>query len=390
MDRYYLGILVSFYLFISAICASPYEQKVLSAQSNRAVYDIPKHSQIGLIIDAGSSGSRIHAYYWKKSSKRSHYNQVLPLMYKDKNEQISFKIAPGLSSIEPDNVAQYLKPLIDQTTSIFKKSSKTIPIVLKATAGLRLLPKNKQQALLGATSKYFSDKKQVPFRFNHKYGAQIITGNDEGLYGWLTVNILKNRTLSHSLPTALVLDLGNASTQVTYETPQAPLKEGYVAKISDIKYNLYSHSYLGLGGNAASVTYTQALLKASNTTGPVEDPCGLKGDLRSVKNTDGSDIQIVGTGQFQQCLQTVQSTLMKPSSDCPIAPCSINGTYMPDIPKQTPIHAISGFAVVAYALDCHGEGQSTRCILHRHPKNALASCPAIRRLNFQAQAALQA
>jgi apyrase len=110
-------------------------------------------------------------------------------------------------------------------TEILQESPNQISLSLKATAGMRMLSSNKQKAILDAVIEYFSDKTQVPFNFDPKTSARIITGEDEGLYGWLSVNILESRLLNQELKTSLVLDLGNASTQITFQTENSQLKK---------------------------------------------------------------------------------------------------------------------------------------------------------------------
>jgi apyrase len=61
---------------------------------------------------------------------------------------------------------------------------------------MRLLPPTKQAEIMEAVRDYLST---TPFRFERDW-AQIITGVEEGIYGWITVNYLlslfKNNTKS--------------------------------------------------------------------------------------------------------------------------------------------------------------------------------------------------
>ncbi|RKP26152.1 nucleoside phosphatase GDA1/CD39, partial [Syncephalis pseudoplumigaleata] len=133
-------------------------------------------------------------------------------------------------------------------TGIIHEPHATVTLTLKATAGMRLLPSEQRRAILDAVVAYFSDKRQVPFAFDAKTGAQVITGEEEGLYGWLSVNILEARlSTGKRLETSVVLDLGNASTQIAFQTERPPLDEAYTASINGTRYNLYAYSYLGLG-----------------------------------------------------------------------------------------------------------------------------------------------
>lgn len=61
--------------------------------------------------------------------------------------------------------------------------------MLKATAGLRLLPGDESKKLLEAVSDLF---KKSPFKTNNN-SVTIMDGVDEGIYSWFTVNFLLER-----------------------------------------------------------------------------------------------------------------------------------------------------------------------------------------------------
>lgn len=60
------------------------------------------------------------------------------------------------------------------------------PLVLKATAGLRLLPPEKAEGLLNEIKELF---KKAPF-LTADDSVSIMDGVDEGIYSWFTVNFL--------------------------------------------------------------------------------------------------------------------------------------------------------------------------------------------------------
>lgn len=60
------------------------------------------------------------------------------------------------------------------------------PLILKATAGLRLLPAEKAENLLSSMRSLFN---RTPFLTNNNSVA-IMDGTDEGIFSWFTVNFL--------------------------------------------------------------------------------------------------------------------------------------------------------------------------------------------------------
>jgi Golgi nucleoside diphosphatase len=63
----------------------------------------------------------------------------------------------------------------------------------------------------------FSDKSFCPFYYEKGF-AKIISGEEEALYGWITVNFLKGTFSALQRQTSYgALDVGGASTQNTFK-----------------------------------------------------------------------------------------------------------------------------------------------------------------------------
>ncbi|KAM8945474.1 ectonucleoside triphosphate diphosphohydrolase 6 [Pelodytes ibericus] len=196
----------------------------------------------GIMFDAGSTGTRIHIYRFSRTTTGAPHL-----------EHETFKaIEPGLSAYadNPDEIAAGINELLDiAKKEIPEHLHESTPLVLKATAGLRLLPGEKAQKLLNKVKEVFESS---PFLVG-KDSVSIMNGTDEGIFAWITVNFLTGSLTNHEAKLAGMLDLGGGSTQITFypyykETfPSAPA--GYITafKLFNATYTLYSHSYLGLG-----------------------------------------------------------------------------------------------------------------------------------------------
>ncbi|VDM24896.1 unnamed protein product [Hydatigera taeniaeformis] len=109
----------------------------------------------GVIFDAGSTGSRARVYKILKNasvillimkSERCRYQLV--------GEEV-FTVEPGLSEFArfPHASVAYLRPLLDQVRTCIPEHKRPLtPLVLRATAGLRLLPEQVANALLESVS----------------------------------------------------------------------------------------------------------------------------------------------------------------------------------------------------------------------------------------------
>ncbi|EEB20160.1 Ectonucleoside triphosphate diphosphohydrolase 5 precursor, putative [Pediculus humanus corporis] len=194
-----------------------------------------------IVIDAGSTGSRILSYGFVSSPER----KSLKL-----HKEFFREIKPGISfyADRPNEVVKSLEFLITEVKKFIpeKDWSKTW-LLMKATAGLRLLPETKANALLREAKNYI-EKQEFKIRED---SVGIMDGTDEGLLSWFTVNFL----LGKSSNTVVAMDLGGGSTQISFVPSKKdeiiPEQSQYVSKIGIFEKNLnvYSRSYLGLGLN---------------------------------------------------------------------------------------------------------------------------------------------
>lgn len=139
----------------------------------------------GVIFDAGSTGSRVHVY------KFSHCDNQLPKLLGEHFEQLK----PGLSHYAnvkkfPHEAAQSLVPLMDfALTHVPVNLQSCTPVLLRATAGLRLIGAAKADAILKEIQNLFS----ASVFHVHQNSVALMDGSDEGVYAWITVNYLLGR-----------------------------------------------------------------------------------------------------------------------------------------------------------------------------------------------------
>nr|XP_060614697.1 nucleoside diphosphate phosphatase ENTPD5 isoform X1 [Anolis sagrei ordinatus]XP_060614705.1 nucleoside diphosphate phosphatase ENTPD5 isoform X1 [Anolis sagrei ordinatus] len=209
----------------------------------------------GIMFDAGSTGTRIHIYTFKqKSSEKS----------AELEGEIFESVKPGLSAYadQPDKGAESVRQLLDMAKEAVPHSHwKKTPVVLKATAGLRLLAEHKAQALLSKIREVFEES---PFLVPDD-SVSIMDGTYEGILAWITVNFLTGQLYGRNQQTVGILDLGGASTQITFlpqleETlEQTPMDFFTSFQMFNSTFKLYTHSYLGFGLKAARLATLGAL-----------------------------------------------------------------------------------------------------------------------------------
>ncbi|KAF5373088.1 hypothetical protein D9758_001567 [Tetrapyrgos nigripes] len=290
--------------------------------------------QYALMIDAGSTGSRIHVYKFNNCGSSPSYEY-----------EVFKQTKPGLSDYKgrPEEAARSLDILLDEAVRVVPDSLHACtPVAVKATAGLRLLPGSQSQDILNAVETRL--KTQYPFQLYEPNGVVVMDGKDEGVYAWITANYLLN-TIRADTPantlTYAVLDLGGASTQIVFEPvfskPDSSLEEGehkYDLEFGGKKRVLYQHSYLGYGLMRARKHVHQLVefmdsIRASTKSIPsaqteegelpvVGNPCLAKGTKRPVEVEDtrtntkklvtmhGEEI-----GSFEACNRVIELVMAK-------------------------------------------------------------------------------
>ncbi|CDS02021.1 related to GDA1-guanosine diphosphatase [Sporisorium scitamineum] len=344
--------------------------------------------QYALMIDAGSTGSRIHVY-------RFNYCSESPELEHEYFEMLK----GGLSNYgtNPAAAADSLRPLLKSALERVPHSlRKCTPVAVKATAGLRLLPGKQAEDVIKAVRHMLENEYPFPIADGKNpdgskasKGVEIMEGKDEGVFAWITVNYLLNRIGSSSadkLETAAVMDLGGGSTQIVFEPtfPSAlqgmqPGEHVYQLNAFGTKpYTLYQNSYLGYGlmqarmsiNSLAAFTYNlahpNAVLTGSAHDGAqgsfewsslrpettrIPSPCFTNGRTKAVLVSQPgqktqANVTMVGTdGGFTACRRLVE-VMMDKDAVCSSRPCSFGGVYQPSLMetfKTAPIIALSYF-----------------------------------------------
>lgn len=344
-----------------------------------------------VLIDAGSKGSRVYVYNWlnpkaaldagvdmrsapkvnlvhesilsnsadeindeSHNAKGNAKKVTFPSIYLDKHWHK--KITPGLSSFyqSPQKVGKrHLRYLLSYASAIVPKSQHhRTPIYLHATAGMRLLPPKEQTPILENVCQYLMTNSDF-FIPQCKSHVNIIDGDVEGLYGWLSINYLvgafdwpeeHNHGKEHS--TYGLLDMGGASTQVVFQPnsteskehennlyrlsldrlPQLAKEEDNHEKVvgdfypPEIKeFNVFSDSFLGFGMFQAQNRFRSILVEQykkdndipeeTNYFGtPLSDPCLPKG-YTTKEVINHHNVDFTGGSDFETCLTSISLVL---------------------------------------------------------------------------------
>uniref|UniRef100_A0A8D2DSP4 Ectonucleoside triphosphate diphosphohydrolase 1 n=1 Tax=Sciurus vulgaris TaxID=55149 RepID=A0A8D2DSP4_SCIVU len=343
---------------------------------------LPQNVKYGIVLDAGSSHTSLYIYSWpaEKENDTGIVQQI---------EEC--KVAgPGISKYaqKTNEIGAYLTECMERSSEVIPVSQhQETPVYLGATAGMRLLRMESEQLadrVMAAVIRSLSD---YPFNFQ---GATIISGQEEGAYGWITINYLLGNFIQKSNWLSLIsegindektfgaLDLGGASTQITFvnenhtvESPDNSLQFRLYGK----DYDVYTHSFLCYGKDQALWQKLAKDIQVSSD-GILSDPCFHSGYEKIVNVSDlyktpctkrfertlpFDQFKIQGTGNYEQCQQSILELFN--TSYCPYSQCAFNGIFLP--PLQGSFGAFSAFYFVMDFLNLTSEKVSQEEAIRR-------------------------
>lgn len=345
--------------------------------------------RFAVVIDCGSTGTRVHVYGWARSLTAGKASLPVMLQPAD-NQQKSggayrrMETGPGLHHLahNESGVKAAVEPLLNWAAKLVPASVHvSTPIFVLATAGLRRLPDSESRWVL---DRVWSLLESSSFLCNRKW-VRIISGVEEASYGWLALNYNRDR-LGHGSdrPTFGALDLGGSSLEITFEPQETPpLQDAVNLSVGTVEHHLYAHSHEGFGLNDAFEKSIALLLRTgkrssidvvSDQDGPVEvrHPCLHAGyhktyagssrylspsvwnAQRAINRNDFKDsgqsiqVDLVGDPNWRKCADIAAQVLnfarfADPPTACNKSSCAL-GRHQPE--PRGKFYALSGFFVV--------------------------------------------
>ncbi|XP_053137868.1 ectonucleoside triphosphate diphosphohydrolase 2 [Hemicordylus capensis] len=310
----------------------------------------PPAFKYGIVLDAGSSHTAMFVYKWPADKENDTGIVSQHSMCDVKGGGISSYAA------DPPGAGRSLKACLDQALhDVPKERHVATPLYLGATAGMRLLnltdPKTSDRVLEAVTSTLH----EYPFDVR---GARILSGEDEGVFGWVTANYLLENFVKYGWVgewihpkkgTLGAMDLGGASTQITFETSEAiesqPANE-VTLRLYGQTYRVYTHSFLCYGRDQILKRLLSKVLKATGYTPKVSNPCwprGYKNNFtfeavydspctvqeKPINYFPQVSILMDGSGDAAACRQHMESLFQ--FSACPYTRCSFDRVFQPSV-----------------------------------------------------------
>ncbi|XP_072792839.1 ectonucleoside triphosphate diphosphohydrolase 2 isoform X2 [Taeniopygia guttata] len=308
----------------------------------------PPGFKYGIVLDAGSSHTAMFVYKWP-ADKENDTGVVSEHTMCDVE-------GPGISSYSSNPLAAgtSLEHCLNQALRDVPKEKHTgTPLYLGATAGMRLLNIADPQASDAVLRAAAATLKMYPFDFR---GAKILSGEEEGVFGWVTTNYLLENFIKRGWlgewiqpqkKTLGAMDFGGASTQITFETMDTienPRNE-VMLKLYGQAYKVYTHSFLCYGRDQVLKRLLSKFLQAESYQETVSHPCWPMGYNKSLLMSSIYDspctlkerpslalnttVTLVGTGNGNLCALHVSKLF--DFTNCSFSHCSFDGVFQPKV-----------------------------------------------------------
>ncbi|KAJ8339468.1 hypothetical protein SKAU_G00362540 [Synaphobranchus kaupii] len=309
----------------------------------------PPDYMYGIVLDAGSSHTAMYIYKWPADK---HNGTGIVTQHSECHVK-----GGGISSYagQQGGAGGSLETCLDKAVKEIPKSRhKLTPVYLGATAGMRLLTISDPSISKEILQEVGGKIKSYPFNFR---GAAILSGQEEGAYGWVTVNyLLENfikygflgRWMSPGRETVGALDFGGASTQITFLTRDTVEEEknSMTLRLYGQNYTLYTHSFFCYGQDQMLRRLLARLLQSQGYASTVSHPCFPAGHsistemgkvfdspctaaMRPTLYEPRAPVTVLGSGHYHQCLGNV--TELFNFDRCSFSQCSFDQVFQPNV-----------------------------------------------------------
>lgn len=328
------------------------------------------------VIDAGSSGSRLHLY---ERTAASHGVDVKQLFEAKAGEALSsFERSPG------DAGSRGIQPLLEQLLdrlALLNIERSAVHVHVLATAGMRRLDADNPAA---ARVIYQSVRHTLASAGVAAGRIETLSGHLEGVYAWVDVNDLSGALASTpARATVAVIEVGGASAQLAYSgealagSPLTPIR------LNGRSHQVVSLTWLGLGQDEARRAMINTARSRSNAD---EEQCypdnrKASGGLSAFDADGGRDRVARGRFNFEQCSE-MYDAVIRPFG-IPALTTAIRQSKLPVVGLASVYFSLADWQVIGQPgtlattlrSQCEGEdayGDKVIGFIRRDPKNRFA------------------
>lgn len=301
-------------------------------------------ARYGIIIDAGSSGSRLRMFEIQG-------DKVAGIMPSSADEQ-DFEIEPGIASYaeRPGDAGPSLESLLRAAQRYIHVNDHNQTVLwVKATAGMRIVREELLSVLLDRLDAWMA--KHCPFKY---VNSEVLGGEEEALFAYISMNYLKGTLFDKPEVRVGILDMGGASVQMAHHPKKFVLAEEYSFYVHGQRRTVYATSQIKFGLATAMERAFGMLARSEEfrTDNRIPFPCYQKG-VNVTHWTEGRSITFFGTGSNFGCSE-LTNTLLHRDYVCLMPPCSFMGIHMAPFAPNKRFYGISNYFYIANGLGLVG------------------------------------
>ncbi|XP_063051224.1 ectonucleoside triphosphate diphosphohydrolase 2-like [Engraulis encrasicolus] len=309
----------------------------------------PAQNMYGVVLDAGSSHTTMYVYKWPADKQKG-----TGIVTQHAECHVNGSGISGYAG-KRGEAGRSLEQCLNEAKKLIPKSRHHLsPLYLGATAGMRLLDMSDRKESDEILKEVSAKMKSYPFNYR---GATILSGQEEGAYGWVTVNYLFENFIKYGFvgewitpkrDTVGALDFGGASTQITFQTQDTVEDKGNAMTLTlyGRTYSLYTQSFLCYGRDQVLKQLLAHLHKTQGASGAITHPCYPLGysvsisldkifespctkDKRPSPYNSKDMLEVVGSGNYQHCLGNMSGIFS--FDKCSYSKCSFNSVFQPNV-----------------------------------------------------------
>ncbi|XP_058091898.1 probable apyrase 7 [Magnolia sinica] len=371
---------------------------------------ISKSSYYTVVLDCGSTGTRVNVYEWLQNSTNDGDLPIMLHSFPDNSTKSPLGLdacryhciqtEPGLDKFlhNSSGLSAALEPLLLWAEhQVPSQRHEETPIFLLATAGLRRLASEDADWVL-RNAEAVLKKHRFVYRRNW---IRVLTGKEEAYHGWVALNYKMGRLGNSSVgPTLGVLDLGGSSFQVVMDVGESRKNQHFFeSEIGSLGHQLLAYSLPAFGLNAA-FDRSIVILSEEHMGGDSSDaayelrhPCLYSGFIQNytcygchiwlsatnplnvsgtIQNHQPSTFYLVGDPDWERCQDIARATAINSSRsdwwqlsadmDCEAHSSSRSANSLSSTNSSRPtarFHALSGFFAVYNMLNLNPKANIT-------------------------------
>jgi len=291
--------------------------------------DLLSRSPYSIVIDGGSTGSRLHIFEFVPNEFSGETDCVRRGSERSNMPLSGFGRADRSVPLNQTALVEHIIHVFDFAAQIVPPEFHSLTsIKFAATAGMRLLDEDEQTEIYDSLYEGLMEHSNFVFPNFERGDILTLEGDKEGFYGAVTANFLKgiidtkltttSQTYARISERPLgALDMGGSSTQIVYLPKQNTCENEECDKPNStnpvhlVEEDFFSTSYLAYGVDKFRERLWDTLVNDRNNamkTGEATDnseiinnPCAFKG-----YEIDWKGYKLIGTGDAKKCEGEVQ------------------------------------------------------------------------------------